>query len=240
MLADQRLPRYRRVYDDLAARIAKGEWKPGEAIATELELVETYGVAVGTLRKAIDALVAEDVLERFQGRGTFIKRASFDTSLFRFFRLENTLGERRVPESRILRQETLEAPSAVATALNLKPGRKVIRIGRLRLLDGKPLLVEEIWLPLHKFKRLMTLDLDKAGDLLYPVYEAHCGQIIAWAEETLTAESVSAMHARLLRIKAGEPVMVIERLACGYDHGPLEWRRSRGPACHFRYRIEIR
>ncbi|HET7649179.1 MAG TPA: GntR family transcriptional regulator [Gammaproteobacteria bacterium] len=240
MLADQRLPRYQRVYDDLASRIANGEWKPGEAIATELELVDTYGVAVGTVRKAIDALVSEGVLERFQGRGTFIKRASFDTSLFRFFRLENALGERRVPESRILRQEILEAPSAVSAALKLKPGRKVIRISRLRLFDNKPLLAEEIWLPLHKFKRLMTLDLNQAGNLLYPAYEAYCGQIVAWAEETLTAEPVSAMHARLLRIKAGEPVMVIERLACGYDHGPLEWRRSRGPASHFRYRIEIR
>ncbi|RYP57051.1 hypothetical protein DL771_011514 [Monosporascus sp. 5C6A] len=75
MPADLRLPRYQQLRDDLAAQIAQQHWRPGDAIPTEAELAKTYNVAVGTVRKAVDVLVAEGLLERFQGRGT-VKAAS--------------------------------------------------------------------------------------------------------------------------------------------------------------------
>lgn len=59
---DDRLPRYQRLRDDLAARINRQEWRPGESIPSEAELSATYGVAVGTVRKAIDQLVADGVV----------------------------------------------------------------------------------------------------------------------------------------------------------------------------------
>ncbi|NMV36580.1 GntR family transcriptional regulator [Ralstonia insidiosa] len=240
MPADLRLPRYQQLRDDLAAQIAQQHWRPGDAIPTEVELAKTYNVAVGTVRKAVDVLVAEGLLERFQGRGTFVRRASFASSLFRFFRFQSEAGERRIPESRILKRDVLDAPSAPAAGLQIETGAPVIRLTRLRLLDSAPLLAEEIWLPHDRFADLATLDLGAFGDLLYPLYESHCGQIIASAEETLTAEAVNATYARLLRIQAGDPVMVIERVARGYDRTPLEWRRSRGAAAHFRYHVDIR
>ncbi|KFX27969.1 GntR family transcriptional regulator [Ralstonia solanacearum] len=240
MPADLRLPRYQQLRDDLAAQIARQQWRPGDAIPTEAELAKLYNVAVGTVRKAVDVLVAEGLLERFQGRGTFVRRASFASSLFRFFRFQNARGERRVPESRILKRDVLDAPSAPAAGLQIETGTPVIRLTRLRLLDGAPLLAEEIWLPYDRFEALATLELDAFGDLLYPLYETQCGQIVASAEETLTAEAVNATYARLLRIQAGDPVMVIERVARGYDRVPLEWRRSRGAAAHFRYHVDIR
>ncbi|CAJ0788734.1 HTH-type transcriptional repressor NagR [Ralstonia psammae] len=240
MPADLRLPRYQQLRDDLAAQIAQQHWRPGDAIPTEAELAKMYNVAVGTVRKAVDVLVAEGLLERFQGRGTFVRRASFASSLFRFFRFQSESGERRIPESRILKRDVLDAPSAPAAGLQIETGSPVIRLTRLRLLDGAPMLAEEIWLPYDRFSPLATLELDAFGDLLYPLYETHCGQIIASAEETLTAEAVNATYARLLRIKPGDPVMVIERIARGYDRVPLEWRRSRGAAAHFRYHVDIR
>ena len=66
------------------------------------------------------------------------------------------------------------------------------------------------------------------------------GKVIASAEETLSAEAAAPRHARPLGLAPGTPVMVIERLARGYDGKPLEWRRSRGPADKFRYQVEIR
>ena len=78
------------------------------------------------------------------------------------------------------------------------------------------------------------------GDLLYPLYEARCGQIVASADETLTVEIANAMHARLLGRGDGEPLIVIERLAYDPERRPIEWRRSRGPADRFRYHAEIK
>lgn len=124
-------------------------------------------------------LMADGLLERFQGKGTFVRRARFDSSLFRFFRFQNEAGERRVPQGRILRREVLPAPSAVASALHLPPDAEVIHLSRVRMLDQKPLLAESIWLPKNKFAALLDIDTSEFGDLLYPLYEERCGQLIA-------------------------------------------------------------
>lgn len=238
--SDARLPLYQRLRDQLAEQIANNRWRPGEAIPTEAALSAEYQLSTGTVRKAIDALVSEGILERQQGRGTFIRRAQFQSSLFRFFRFQTVSGERQVPESRILSIEPVAAPSAVAQALGLPADAPVIRIVRVRLLDVKPVLAEEIWLPRQRFQALLEIDLSREGPLLYPIYEEVCGQVVASAEETLTAESVNDVHARLLQVAVNSPVIVIERLARDYAGGPLEWRRSRGHAEHFRYSVDIR
>ncbi|WP_313645648.1 GntR family transcriptional regulator [Pseudomonas sp.] len=237
---DARLPRYQQLRDHLIEQIANNRWRPGEAIATESALATEFDMSVGTVRKAVDALVAEGVLERQQGRGTFIRRPQFQSSLFRFFRFESASGGRLVPQSPILSIEAVVAPSAVAQALSLAAGAEVIRIVRTRLLEAQPVLAEEIWLPRQPFQALLEVDLDSHGPLLYPIFEALCGQVVAHAEETLTAEAVDAVHGRLLQVAPGSPVVVIERLARDYAGKPLEWRRSRGHAQHFRYRVEIR
>ncbi|MHA3737233.1 GntR family transcriptional regulator [Pseudomonas sp. Eth.TT006] len=238
--SDARLPLYQRLRDQLAEQIANNRWRPGEAIATEAALSAEYQLSTGTVRKAIDALVSEGILERQQGRGTFIRRPQFQSSLFRFFRFQTVSGERQVPESRILSIEPVAAPSAVAQALGLPADAPVIRIVRVRLLDVKPVLAEEIWLPRQRFQALLEIDLSREGPLLYPIYEEVCGQVVASAEETLTAESVNDVHARLLQVAVNSPVIVIERLARDYAGSPLEWRRSRGHAEHFRYSVDIR
>lgn len=238
--SDARLPLYQRLRDQLAEQIANNRWRPGEAIPTEAALSAEYQLSTGTVRKAIDALVSEGILERQQGRGTFIRRAQFQSSLFRFFRFQTVSGERQVPESRILSIEPVAAPSAVAQALGLPADALVIRIVRVRLLEVKPVLAEEIWLPRQQFQALLEMDLSREGPLLYPIYEEVCGQVVASAEETLTAESVNDVHARLLQVPVNSPVIVIERLARDYAGSPLEWRRSRGHAEHFRYSVDIR
>ncbi len=237
---DQRLPRYQRLRDDIACRINRREWLPGEPIPSEAELAAQHGVAIGTVRKAIDQLVADGALERQQGRGTFVRRARFNSSLFRFFRFQSESGERRIPQSRILRRKVVAAPSAVASALRLTQGEPVISLSRLRLMDGEPLLAEEIWLQKSRFEAVLALAPEDFGDLLYPLYEERCGKIVVSADENLSVETATAMQARLLRLEAGAPLIVIERLAFDLERHPIEWRRSRGPATRFRYHVEIR
>lgn len=237
---DERLPLYQRLRDDIAQRINRREWLPGDPIPSESELAARFAVAIGTVRKAIDQLVADGVLDRRQGKGTFVRRARFNSSLFRFFRFQSPVGERRVPESRILRRDVLPAPSAVASALRIAEGEPVIFLSRLRLVDGEPLLAEEIWLEKSRFAAILDMETDDFGDLLYPLYEERCGRIVTSAEETLTVELADPLRARLLGREAGAPLVVVERVAFDLERQPLEWRRSRGPADRFRYHVEIR
>jgi len=145
-----------------------------------------------------------------------------------------------VPESRILTIERRPAPTEVAEKLALAQGAEAIQLSRLRLFDGTPFLIEEIWLPHGAFAPLLELAPGDFGDLLYPLYERLCGMVVARATESLFAEAAQKCYASALRLAAGTPVIVIERLALGYDSAPLEWRRSRGPADRFRYQVEIR
>lgn len=85
MQIDQRLPRYQQLRDILLTEITSGRWNVSQPIPSESELVTQYKLAAGTVRKSIDSLVTDGILERFQGRGTFLRRPTFETSLFRFF-----------------------------------------------------------------------------------------------------------------------------------------------------------
>lgn len=237
---DARLPLYHRIRDALQAEIAAQKWRPGQALPTETELARSHGASIGTVRKAVDSLVADGLLERFQGKGTYLRRPDFRSSLFRFFRHLSSDGTPRVPESRILKRDEVPMPATVASALNQSPGTAAIRLLRLRLYDGKPLLSEDIWLPRDRFAALLEIDPREFGDLLYPLYEQYCGVIVASARETLSAEAASARQAKLLGLEAGSPLIVIERVALAPDRHPLEWRQSRGPADQFRYHVEIR
>ena len=237
---DHRLPRYERLRDHIAAQITGQTWRPGDLIPSESELAASHNVSVGTVRKAVDRLVAEGLLNRQQGRGTYVRRAQFNSSLFRFFRFSSEAGERTVPQARILHRKLVAAPAAPASALQLRESDSVINISRLRLINGEPLLAEEIWLEAARFNAILDLDTTMFGDLLYPLYEERCGQIVASADEVLTIESASRMQARLLGRPTGAPLIVIDRTAFDPERRPIEWRRSRGPADRFRYHAEIR
>lgn len=237
---DLRLPLYQRLRDDIAHQIARNVWRSGEPIPTEAELAATHRVAVGTVRKAIDLLVADGLVERQQGRGTFVRRPRFDRSLFRFFRHLGPDGTQAIPEGRIVERDVRPAPSSVRDALGLESRRDAIRLIRTRHLGGRPILSEEIWLPAGRFGPILEEPLTEIGDLLYPAYERLCGEIVARAEETLTIGSAGAADAASLEIAEGAPVVVIERLAFGFDNRPVEWRLTRGAASEFRYHIDIR
>src|SRR5271167_2109067 len=92
-------PLYRQVYDIVVGKVAKGTWRPGECLPSEQALAKELGVSQGTVRKVLDALTAEKLLERRQGKGTFVAANTQERALFRFFRLAHPGGRRVAPES---------------------------------------------------------------------------------------------------------------------------------------------
>ena len=237
---DTRLPLYQQLREGFVAAIAGGQWMPGDAIPAEDELAARHGVAVGTVRKAIEGLVGEGLLERRQGRGTFVRRADFGNALARFFRMTDGTGQPIRPRARILARAVEPADAETARHLGLGEGDPVIALRRLRLVDDMPILAEEIRLDLAAFGPIATLAPDAFGDLLYPLYEQTCGLVVASARETIRFQPLPAVMAEALGRLAGEGAAVIERVACGFDGHPLEFRRSFGPADRFSYSIDIR
>lgn len=236
---DARLPRYQRVADLLRQQVIEGVLQPGDQVPSENALARDFDIAPGTARQAVAELVSEGLLERLHGKGTYVRRPNFDRSLFRFFRFVGAGGARVIPDSRILSIRTKTASTLIAKHLQLAPGSSVISIQRLRLIAKSPVLLEEISVPADRFKPLLKLSPNAFGPLLYPVYEALCGATVAKASEELAIESASIKTAKALQIDNAAPVVVIDRLARGFDGTPLEWRRSRGRADQFHYSIEL-
>lgn len=183
--AHDRQPTYQRLRDQLAEQIARQVWQPGQAIPPEVQLAARHGVAVSTVRKALDLLAREGVLERVQGSGTFVRRPDFETAYVKFIRYFGSAGDRRMPRSRILERQRLPGPRAVTEALRLEEGAEVVHLLRLRIHDGLPVLIEDIWLDAARFGPILTME-DDAPQLLYPLYERLCSEVVARAEETIT------------------------------------------------------
>jgi GntR family transcriptional regulator len=219
-------PLYRQIRDRLVLCLQAGEWRPGEAIPSETELAARYGVSQGTVRKAIDALAADHLLVRRQGRGTFVASHQESRAQFRFLRLRPDEGEPRQPTSRFLECRRLRAPVEIARALELKPGEAVVMIRRLLEFDGVPTVLDEIWLPGAPFRGLTAERLNAYTGPLYGLLETEFGTRMIRASERLRAVAAGEDEARVLGVAPAEPLLLVERVSCTYGDRPVEVRRG--------------
>jgi GntR family transcriptional regulator len=218
-------PLYVQVRDQLVRRLIDGEWQPGQHIPSEIELAREVGVSQGTIRKALDAMTAENLLIRRQGRGTFVARPEESRILFQFFRLVPDDGKRSFPDSAILDLQPDAATAPEADALALAPGDPVWRIERVRTLSGDPLLVETITLPAARLPGFG--DLETIPNNVYGLYSERFGITIGRASEKLKAVAATPADATALGCAAGAPLLAITRIALDLENKPVELRVSR-------------
>jgi len=194
---------------------------PGTAAPSERDLVEHFGVARMTVRQALDALVAEGVLQRFPGRGTFVAPPRRKPSGIAGF-TEDMLDRDIVAESRTLRAEKVKAPAGVARALGLAPREPVLRWRRLRLADGSPFCLSDAYISASLVPGL--LDGPDLPDSLYDELTAR-GRRPTWAEDSLSAGVATADEAAMLECSEGSVVIRLTRRALWEDR-PIEISRS--------------
>ena len=234
---DSRLPAYVRLRDTLTARIAAGDWTPDHPIPSEARLAIEFNVSVGTVRKAVDGLVDEGLLERRQGSGTYMRAPSFNATLFRFFPIRDADGALpSIPSSNMISRRLAKAPKEAAEALGTE---ETIKIVRLRSLSDQPVLSEEIYIPASRFAGFEKLPEAAFGPLLYPVYFERYGVLVKRAIDEVSFGEASEAIAKRLRMTINDPLAVIRRTAFDIEGKPVEWRIASGSAAGFRYRSEI-
>ena len=216
-------PLHRQVRDMLIRRLVDGVWAPGAPLPSEMQLAAELGVSQGTVRKALDAMAAENLVVRRQGRGTFVARHDEERIMFQFFKLVGDDGARSFPLSRVLSVGEGAATAAEREALGLPKGARTIRIRRLRSMDGAPVVIERITLPEAMFPGLAAMELPNN---LYGLYAMDFGVTVGSTREKLKAVAASAEDADALGITPGAPVLEIDRLARSLERAPVEWRVS--------------
>ena len=231
-------PLYARIRQTLVDRLAAGEWAPGTALPSEAALARELGASQGTVRKAVGLLVDEGVLQREQGRGTFVAEQTPEHANYRFFRLFHPDGERAVPE--LLRQVggVKKADAGQAAALDIEPGTDVQVLVRLRTIAGAPALEETIAIPMEIMPELMIFS--PLPNALYPYYQSRYGLHVARTEERVSATAATERQARKLEIAAGAPLLRIERTAYDLNARPIEHRVSHFVTNGLTFRVDLR
>ena len=222
-------PLYQQIKVLILQSLQDGEWKPGDVIPSEMDLAARFRVSQGTVRKAIDELAAENLVVRRQGKGTFVATHAEQQVQYRFLRLLPDSGDssKEGPaQRRIIECKRLRAPADIARALGLRSGDAVLHVRRVLSFQQVPTILEDLWLPAAPFKGLTAERLDSYRGPMYALFETEFGVRMVRAEEKIRALAASEPACELLKVKAGEPLLSVERTAFTYNDLPMELRRG--------------
>jgi GntR family transcriptional regulator len=224
--ARSRTPVWAQIEERLAERIEGGHVAAGERLPPERELAEWLGVSRMTVRQALGALAARGLVERGVGRGTFVRapgKVVHDLSGALGF--TERLGRQGIAAgAEVLSTGEERAPDAVADALEVPAGTPTLRVQRVRSAAGRPLALEDTWLPAGCFPGLLERDL---GGSLYALMRDPYGHEPAAAVERLEPVIARARDAALLGLPEGAPLMLVERVARDAGGVAVEFARDR-------------
>ncbi len=219
--------------------LQRAEWRPGEAIPSEMELAARFRVSQGTVRKAIDELSAENLLVRRQGKGTFVATHAEERVQFRFLRLMPDNGEQSGMARHLIGCKRQRVPAEIGRALGLAAGDPALRVRRVLSFRGTPVVLDDIWLPSALFKGLTVERLTAHPGPMYGLFETEFGVRMIRAEEKIRAVSADAASAPLLGVTEGAPLLSVERLSRTYGDMPVELRRGLYSTAAHHYQNEL-
>jgi GntR family transcriptional regulator len=219
-----KLPLYQQLYELLEAKIRTQEWKPGDMIPPESDLIARYQVSRITVRKVLDILVKEGQIKRERGRGSFVAPPKLEHGMTRIISFTDDMKQRGyTPGTRILFVDLVPATAIIARFLNVPEGEELAFISRLRLADNEPMCVEESFL-VHRYLPGVT-KYDLAKNSLREIKQKKYG--IRWSRATQTIQAIGAPPeiAHSLSIRSNTPLLYIERVTFSQDDIPVEYLR---------------
>ena len=245
-LPDFAAPAFSPLYQQIKGLILKslqgGEWKPGEAIPSEMDLAVRYRVSQGTVRKAIDELAADNLLVRRQGKGTFVDTHAEKHAQYRFLKLVPDSGDQSSEgpaDRQITECKRIRATAEIAKLLNVRTGDPVWQAQRVLSFSGAPTILEDIWLPAAPFKGLTAERLADYHGSMYALFETEFGVRMVRAVEKIRALPANLLHSSLLKIEQNTPLLSVERVAYTYNDMPMELRRGYYLTDTHHYRNEL-
>jgi len=210
---------------------------PGEPMVAERELAASMGVARMTLRRAVDALVAEGRLLRRQGAGTFVAPRAVDQRLSATSFSQDMRERGMQPGSHTLLTRLVPATADLVARLEVQPDHGVLHVRRLRTADGAPMAVEDLHVPSDLVPGLRGADLE--GVSFYELLASRYGLNIDAGIQSAEAVLVVAADAECLQVPAGAPAFLFERVSRLASGRVIEYVRSVYPGSRYRIVADI-
>jgi GntR family transcriptional regulator len=220
------LPLYRKIKLEITRTLSSGQMEPGAALPTEEQLAARYGISVGTVRRAMSELVAEKILVRQQGRGTFLAPFSPERMLNSFWHIVRKDGFREVPIVQTLRFERAQADAATAQRLAIRTGDPIYKIVNLMLMGGNPVLVDDVRISQAQFPGLTKSEFVSRDTTIYGLFQNRYRVIVVRTVDSVTSVPADVETAKLLGVTPATPLLEIMRVAYTFHEQPVECRRS--------------
>jgi GntR family transcriptional regulator len=204
----QARPRYRIIADELRARLGQGEWGPADLLPSEAALSDAYQASRVTVRRALESLRQDGLLDSRQGFGWFVASPPLRQSLVRLGTIEEQLAASgRSSERRVLGFAYMDPPAAVAELLGPD---QVLEVRRLNLADGQPFALVTVWCPAALATELSRADVQRQTFIeLLPIE-------VGGARQAIGAALAGSGDAEVLDIPEGSPVLRAWRVT--HDH----------------------
>jgi GntR family transcriptional regulator len=232
-------PLYKSVKRKILHQLTNGEWARGEPLPSEAKLAARFEVSIGTIRKATDELVAEKLLVRHQGKGTFVAVHNEDRALYYFFHLVGQDGSKVYPTAELVSFGRGKADAQTAARLRIARGAPILRFRNRLLLQARPVLLDQITVPQGLFPGLDEAALRNRERTIYALYQSRFGINVIRAEERLRARPCDAHTAAALDLENGAPILEIQRVAYTFNDVPVETRVSRVNTARHDYLNEL-
>lgn len=220
------MPLHRAVRRALLQAIEQGSCPPGEALPSEKALAATMGVSIGTLRRAVDDLVADHILVRRQGRGTFVATHTSDRFLFQFFHVERLDGRREAPAVELVSFERGRLDEDASAALSMPAGAPAFLIENRLRLQGRPVVHDRLQIPVSLFRGMTEKRWRERPSTIYHHYQTEWGITVVRALERLRAVPADKGTARVLGVTPGTPMLQVRRVALDLSGRSVEYRVS--------------
>ncbi len=219
-----KLPYYQQLYEILRQKIILGEWKPGDMIPPESEMIETYQVSRNTVRQVLDILVNEGYIYRQRGKGTYIAHPTLEQTTSRIISFTEDMRQRGFdPGTNVLEAVIIPAPQDIAEQLQITPGEDLVKIKRLRLADEEPMSIEESYL-VHRYCP-NVLDHNFAEEPLRQILEKNYGIRLVNAKQVIKAVQTADELKDELKISKQAALLFIERISFSQIGVPVEFLR---------------
>lgn len=221
------IPIYRQLADSIREQISEGTYLPGDILPSEADYIRDFGLSRTTVRLAFGLLVNAGLVRREQGRGTIVVPQMRTQLPFLFSFTEESNRHGRVPGVILLKQHREQVSVDAAKALSLPGDAHILRVERLRLMDGEPIGLMISSMNTAKFPVLANLDYGALS--VYSLFENETGLSLSSARENIRADLATAGEAQQLNIQAGAPVLRLLRTT--YVQGaqdeavPIEYAR---------------
>jgi GntR family transcriptional regulator len=229
------IPLYHQLMERIKESIEKENWKPGDKIPSENQLMDEFGVSRNTSKKAIEELVLEGILYRIQGKGTFVAKPKLQQSLMGFYSFSKVLKENGLnPNDIILKIEEVKPSKKIMDALQLDENENVIEMKRLRCANHDPYILESSFIPKSVVTDMERLE--KVGEIsLYDLFAQQFNVVVSRAKEAFEPVLIRAEESEYLQTKEGRPALLLERIAYDTADRPVEFCISivRGDRCRF-------